>query len=180
MRTRTYEIDRFEKRRIALPGVCIYCGSAFSHIDLTDEHIIPFAHGHNTLIFEKASCKPCAAIIQRYEQEVLKKQLGDFRLQVDAPSRTRRRDRPKHVEIPFVAVDGSGKITRDLGSRAFPLEEAPLALNLWQNSSNRHVAERSQETVSNGPGLTVRFIDRTRPLRWPSKKQKEQVWRPSP
>ena len=132
MKTRTYEIDRFEKRRIPSPGACIYCGSAFSQNDLTDEHIIPFALGHNTLIFEKASCKPCAATIQPYEQEVLKKQLGDFRLQVDAPSRTRRKDRPKHVEIPFVAVDGSGKITRDLGSRAFPLEEAPLALNLWE------------------------------------------------
>ena len=82
MRTRTYEIDRFEKRRIHSPGACIYCGSAFSQNDLTDEHIIPFALGHNTLIFEKASCKHCAATIQPYEQEVLKKQLGDFRLQV--------------------------------------------------------------------------------------------------
>jgi hypothetical protein len=132
MRTKTYEIDKHEKRRIPSPGACIYCGGAFSQNDLTDEHIIPYALGHNTLIFEKASCKSCAAIIQPYEQEVLKKQLGDFRLQIDAPSRTKKKDRPKHVDIPFVAVDASGKITRDLGSRPCPLEEAPLVLNLWQ------------------------------------------------
>tara|TARA_E500000318_G_scaffold56155_1_gene52239 strand:+ start:6343 stop:7224 length:882 start_codon:yes stop_codon:yes gene_type:complete len=131
MKTKVYELDKYEKRSIPSVGACIYCSQPFSHDELTDEHIIPFALGHNSLVFKNASCKSCAAIIQPYEQEVLRKQLGNFRLQVDAPSRTKKKNRPKQVIIPFVAVDSRGSITRELGSRAFPLEKAPLVLNLW-------------------------------------------------
>lgn len=92
MNLKEFDLDRYEKRVVASPGLCIYCGQALPSDELTDEHVIPYALGHNTLVFQKSSCKPCAAIIQRYEQEVLKKQLGTFRLQVDAPSRTKRKD----------------------------------------------------------------------------------------
>lgn len=132
MKLKEYDLDKYEQRAIASPGLCIYCGEKLPPDQLTDEHVIPFALGHNTLIFRKASCKPCAEIIQRYEQEVLKKQLGNFRLQVDAPSRTKRKDRPTALDIAFVEVDDSGKVIRDLGVRTYGLDEAPLALNLWQ------------------------------------------------
>ena len=90
---------------------------------------------------EAGMCRPAGApaddpagiaIIQRYEQEVLKKQLGTFRLQVDAPSRTKRKDRPTNVELPFVEVDDRRAFVRDLGSRSFSFNDAPLILNLWQ------------------------------------------------
>ena len=94
--------------------------------------MIPYALGHNTLVFEKSSCTRCAKIIQPYEQEILSKQLGNFRLQVDAPSRTKRKLRPKTIEIPFVEVDRQANIIRDLGTRSFAIADAPLALNLWE------------------------------------------------
>jgi hypothetical protein len=132
MKLKEFDLDRFEKRVVASPGLCIYCGQALPSEELTDEHVIPYALGHNTLVFQKSSCKLCAAIIQRYEQEVLKKQLGTFRLQVDAPSRTKRKGRPTNVELPFVEVDDRSAFVRDLRARSFSLNDAPLILNLWQ------------------------------------------------
>jgi hypothetical protein len=132
MKLKEFDLDRYEKRVVGSPGLCIYCGRQLPPEELTDEHVIPYALGHNTFVFEKSSCKPCAEVIQRYEQEVLKKQLGTFRLQVDAPSRTRRKNRPTTVDLPFVEVDDQGTILRDLGTRTFSLDEAPLALNLWE------------------------------------------------
>lgn len=132
MKLQEFDLDRYEKRVIVSPGLCIYCHRVLPPDELTDEHVIPYALGHNTLVFQKSSCKPCAAIIQRYEQEVLKKQLGTFRLQADAPSRTKAKDRPTSVELPFAEVDDRGVFLRDLGTRSFGLDDAPLALSLWQ------------------------------------------------
>ncbi len=132
MKLQEFDLDRYEKRVIASLGLCIYCGGVLPPDELTGEHVIPYALGHNTLVFQKSSCKPCAAIIQRYEQEVLKKQLGTFRLQVDAPSRTKAKDRPTSVELSFAEVYDSGLFLRDLGTRIFRLQDAPLALSLWQ------------------------------------------------
>ncbi len=132
MKLQEFDLGRYEKRVIASPGCCIYCGRVLPPDELTDEHVIPYALGHNTLVFQKSTCKPCAAIIQRYEQEVLKKQLGTFRLQVEAPSRAKAKDRPTSVEYPFAEVDERGVLLRDLGTRSFQPDDAPLALNLWQ------------------------------------------------
>lgn len=131
MKLKSYDLDHYEQRSIASPGICIYCTEPLPPNELTDEHVIPFALGHNTLVFKKASCKPCAEIIQRYEQDVLSKQLGNFRLQVDAPSRTKRKNRPTTIEIPFVEVDDYGTPIRELGVRSFAVDDAPLVLNLW-------------------------------------------------
>ncbi|MAM40394.1 hypothetical protein AX777_04725 [Sphingobium yanoikuyae] len=131
MKLKEFDLEKFEQRVVASPGICIYCGITLPPEELTDEHVIPYALGHNTLIFEKSSCKQCAEIIQPYEQAVLRQQLGDFRLKVDAPSRTKKRNRPTTVTLPFVEIDGEGRLIRDLGTRTFPLAEAPLVLNLW-------------------------------------------------
>src|SRR3546814_9956486 len=84
----------------------------------------------NTMILEKSCCETCQNVIQRYEQEVLKKQLGVFRTQVDAPSRSRKKDRITHVDLQFVEVDDAGRFMRDLGIRSVPVDELPLAVHL--------------------------------------------------
>nr|WP_242154360.1 HNH endonuclease [Sphingomonas sp. BAUL-RG-20F-R05-02] len=145
-----FNLDRYEKRVIVSPGLCIYCVRVLPPDELTDEHVIPYALGHNTLVFHKSSCKTCAAIIQRYEQEVLKKQLGTFRLQVDAPSRTKAKDRPTSVELPFAEVDDQGVFLRDLGTRSFRLGDAPLALSLWQLPEPRLFSDDADDGGDNG------------------------------
>lgn len=131
MKLKNYNLDKHERRTIASPGLCIYCCRSLAPNELTDEHIIPYALGHNTLIFKKASCKTCARIIQPYEQSVLRKQLGNFRLQVDAPSRTKKKGRPDVRDIQFIEVDDEATFVRDLGVRTFKIDDAPLTLNLW-------------------------------------------------
>lgn len=124
------DLDRPAGRRIQSPGRCIYCGAPGEN--LTDEHVIPYALGANSLVLEKSCCGDCQKIIQKYEQEVLKKQLGTFRAQVDAPTR-RRKDRPTEVRIDFVEVDDDGSSIRDLGHRVLALTEVPLAISLWSS-----------------------------------------------
>jgi hypothetical protein len=128
MKLTEIDMGKHETNKVPSPGRCIYCGGAD---DLTDEHVIPFALAANSVIYLKASCKSCAAIIQPYEQDVLREQLGVFRAQVGAPTRSKK-TRIKDVDVHFIEVDGAGRQIRDLGLRNFPVEEIPLTLNLWQ------------------------------------------------
>jgi hypothetical protein len=128
MKLSEYDLDKHEGQRIPSPGRCIYC---LSPDDLTDEHVIPFALGANTAIFQRASCKYCAQIIQPYEQEVLRKQLGVFRTQVDAPTRNKK-SRITHTDLQFVELNDRQEVIRDLGKRRYPIGEVPLTLGLWE------------------------------------------------
>lgn len=150
MKLKEYDLDKHEQRSIPTLGLCIYCGLTLPPEELTDEHVIPYALGHNTLIFRKASCKACANIIQRYEQEVLKKQWGTFRLQIDAPSRTKRKYRAKSVDLAFIEVDDYGKPIRDLGTRSFSLDDAPLTLSLWQLPEPNIILPDNERSASGG------------------------------
>lgn len=119
------------------PGRCIYCYR--DDVELRDEHVIPFALGANSLVLEKSCCAVCQAIIQPYEQEVLKKQLGRFRAQVGAPTRTKQKDRETHVDFKVCEIDESGAVGRDLGVWSIPIHEAPLVLNLWRSPLPRRL-----------------------------------------
>lgn len=127
---REYDIDDAPARRLPSPGRCIYCGA--TGVALNEEHVIPYAIGKNATILEGACCDQCQKIIQRYEQEVLKKQLGVFRAMVEAPTRNKK-DRPKSINLTLVEHDCQGRYLRDLGDRNIPIEEGPLILNLWQS-----------------------------------------------
>ena len=129
MKLSEYDLDKREGQRVPSPGRCIYC---LSTENLTDEHVIPFALGANTVIFQDASCKRCAETIQPYEQEVLRKQLGVFRAKVDAPSRTKPKHRPTHTDLHFIEVNELGDTIRDLGKRRYRIADVPLTLSLWQ------------------------------------------------
>lgn len=126
----TYEIAGGSKAELAPAGRCIYCGA--DDVALTDEHVIPYALAANVVKLPKSSCDTCQKIIQPYEQHVLKKQLGNFRAQVDAPTR-RKNERIKEVAYDFKEVNLNGEFVRDLPSRSFPIDEAPLVLNLWRS-----------------------------------------------
>lgn len=132
MRIDEFDLEQREKAAIVpSPGKCIYCYEILTPEKLTDEHVIPYALAADTLIFEKSCCKTCQAEITRYEQTVLRQQLGAFRAQVDAPTR-KPKDRVKSVDIHFVEVDGNAQKMRDLGTKSFPIDDAPMILNLWQ------------------------------------------------
>lgn len=133
-----HDIDDSPARRLPSPQRCIYCGE--SGAKLTEEHVIPFAIGKNATILEGACCDVCQRIIQPYEQEVLKKQLGTFRAMTGAPTRNKK-DLPKFINLPLVEFDEHGGFVRDLGIREIPIDEGPLILNLWQSPPPRILGE---------------------------------------
>jgi len=150
---RSYNMELRETVRKPSPGRCIYCGD--DQGELTDEHVIPYALGANTTIFEKASCVACARTIQKYEQRILRGQLGVFRARIEAPTRNRK-DRPTHQQLHFVEVDSLGQKIRDLGSRAFAIDDAPLSFSVWQLAPPRILGEQVAEQEHTGrPWVSV-------------------------
>jgi hypothetical protein len=147
MKLQTYNMELRETVRKPSPGRCIYCGD--DQRKLTDEHVIPYALGAHTVIFEKASCVACARTIQKYEQRILRGQLGVFRARIDAPTRNRK-DRPTHQDLHFVEVDRFGRKIRDLGSKSFAIDDAPLNLSVWQLAPPRILGEQRAEQEHTG------------------------------
>jgi hypothetical protein len=147
MKFKTYDMELQETVRKPSPGRCIYFRDDKGK--LTDEHVIPYALGAHTAIFEEASCVACARTIQKYEQRILRGQLGVFRARIDAPTRNRK-DRPTHQDLRFVEVDGFGQQIRDLGSRSFAIDDAPLNLSVWQLAPPRILGEQRAEQEHTG------------------------------
>ncbi|KJS20640.1 MAG: hypothetical protein VR78_01265 [Hoeflea sp. BRH_c9] len=155
MRVDEFDLEQREKAPIApSPGKCIYCYEILPPEELTDEHVIPYALAADTLIFEKSCCTVCQKEITRYEQNVLRHQLGAFRAQVDAPTR-KKKDRIREVVIHFIEVDDEANKIRDLGERTIPIERAPLIINLWQSPPARIL----EETVSRPDQPWTYFVE---------------------
>jgi hypothetical protein len=147
-----FDLDKSMVTRVPSPGVCIYCMDTTE--GLTDEHVIPYALAANTMILEKSCCKACQSIITSYEQDVLRRQIGIFRLQVQAPSRTRLKDRPTHADVKFIEVDASGMILRDLVTKSIPIAELPIVFALWQSPPPAILQERV-----NSPSKPWSFVE---------------------
>lgn len=130
MRLDSFDMEKYEGKKISSPGCCIYCGDA--HSKLTDEHVIPFALGGNSAILLKACCSTCQRIIQKYEQRVLKDQMGIFRARIGAPTRNPKK-RPTEQSLHFVEVNERTEVLRDLGHRIVPIDDAPLAFAVWDS-----------------------------------------------
>jgi hypothetical protein len=152
-----HDVDRSPALRLPSPGKCIYCGAA--DVPLTEEHVIPYAIGKNATILEGACCEDCQRIIQPYEQEVLKKQLGVFRAMVEAPTRSKK-DRPKTIILPLVEYDENGEVVRDLGTHEVPIADGPLILNLWQSPPPRILGEKIDPADAHG--RPWRYIEASR------------------
>lgn len=137
MKLSEYDLEKREKAdAIPSPGKCIYCYRVFNPEELTDEHVIPYALAADTLIFLKSCCQNCQKEITRYEQGVLRHQLGAFRAQIDAPTR-KMKDRAKALEVHFVEINENAEVIRDLGTKQIPIDEAPVIVNLWQSPPAR-------------------------------------------
>jgi len=89
-------------RRFPSVGKCIYCGSME---DLTDEHVLPLGLS-GTAVLPDASCKDCAKITGRFEQDVLRGPMQQLRVFRELKSRTKHRDAPKTKEL-LIATDDS-------------------------------------------------------------------------
>ena len=128
MRLDSFDMEKYEGKKIPSPGRCIYCGDDQSK--LTDEHVIPFALGGNSAILLKACCSTCQGIIQKYEQRVLRDRMGIFRARIGAPTRNPKK-RPREQKLHFVEVNEKMEVLRDLGDRLVPIDDAPLAFAVW-------------------------------------------------
>jgi len=98
-------------------GVCIYCGT--SDGKLSKEHVIPFGLA-GTWILPAASCSECAKITSEVERFCLRPMLGPFRIRLNLPTR-RPNDRPDHLRLEYIRVDGSREQT------SIPASEFPVS-----------------------------------------------------
>jgi hypothetical protein len=118
-------------------GAIVTAFSAYTYIKMSNAY--PSAGGIGMILKKAFGPTPVAAagtdcqkIIQKYEQEVLKKQLGVFRTQVDAPSRNKK-ERPTDIAMQFIEVNEQGLVVRDLGTRSVAVRDAPLMISLWSS-----------------------------------------------
>ena len=147
MKLQTFEMEKGDGKRIPSPGCCIYCGA--KDVKLTDEHVVPYALGGNTAVFEKACCITCQRVIQPYEQRILRGQLGAFRSRIDAPTRNPK-DRPTTTELRFIEVDGNGNPLRHLCTKSVPVQDAPLSFGVWDLAPPRILGEGTTEAQHMG------------------------------
>lgn len=127
--TLNFDYSMRETKRYPSPGRCIYCGR--SDLPLEDEHIIPFALAGDTMIFEKASCRSCAKIINdEFENYCLRTTLGSFRARAGTPTRNKA-DRDKERPVKMARLDDNGNPI-EVHSWTMPPEHLPLMLLSWR------------------------------------------------
>jgi hypothetical protein len=111
-------------------GRCIYCGRT-DRLPLTDEHIIPFSITGDALLFEGASCPVCQQEINKFEQPILRKMLGPFRVIVNAPTRNPK-ERPKHFKLKMGRANDAGQLIEPPRTIVVPAKEMHLVLLSWR------------------------------------------------
>jgi hypothetical protein len=82
--------------RIPSRNICIYCDSR--NVELTEEHVVPLSLG-GAHILERASCRDCAKITSRFEDDVARRMWGDARISYNIRTRHKKR-RPTHITLP--------------------------------------------------------------------------------
>lgn len=103
-------------------GRCIYCGvTKYSKdkVQLSDEHIIPFALG-GKLVLPNSSCERCADVTSSLERYICKKMLSNPRTIAQFPTR-RPKDRPKTLPV---------RICKDRELEEADIARVPLVLML--------------------------------------------------
>jgi hypothetical protein len=84
---------------IATIGHCIYCGAAGPDVELTAEHIVPYALD-GFYVLANASCIACSDITKHIEQNVLRPMLGLTRARMGMQTRRpAARNKPFRVEV---------------------------------------------------------------------------------
>lgn len=121
----TLEPDRIDRRVYPSFGECIYCGAKAGDVQLTDEHVVPFALGGNAVIKE-GSCKQCAVETSKIERELCKALLGEFRNSIGEQT---RRAKVRPTSGTFVASINYGPRQ----TFTVPISDMPLftAMPIW-------------------------------------------------
>jgi len=98
-------------------GRCIYCGTTD---DLTNEHVIPYGlSDREVLVLPKSTCRQCAAVTGRVEQQVLRGPLWAVRVYRNLKSRTKHKDAPK--TYPLTVVRNGREECVELPVHEFPI-----------------------------------------------------------
>lgn len=106
MRHEHVNAKKGEGKKYPSIGRCIYCGA--NDRKLTDEHIIPEGFIGDAIVFEKASCEPCAQLFNKeFEQYCLRQLFYIHRLAAGVPSK-KPRDRPKTIRIKATPLNTMG------------------------------------------------------------------------
>lgn len=103
-------------------GFCIYCGA---NNCLTDEHVVPYGLGGNSLVLPKASCNSCAKITGQFENNFLRITSGQLREMLDAPTRGKSA-RTGRCELAVFERLTDGQLRPMNYSIVYPIDEAPI------------------------------------------------------
>lgn len=106
------------KRRSDPIGYCIYCGSTEA---LTREHIVPFGLSGEAVL-PKASCRKCARITGRFEEDVLRGPMRTVRILKRLRSRTKHTGAPQTARLTVLR----GEIEEEV---ELPLDQYPVMLH---------------------------------------------------
>lgn len=107
----------FSKVQTIPADACIYCGST---VQLTREHILPYALGGTTTI-PRGSCEGCRKVTHAFETAVLRGPMQMVRYIQGMPSRTKHTGVPETIPV-WITVNGR-KVKIDA-----PRNEAPILL----------------------------------------------------
>lgn len=107
-------------------GKCIYCGRTADEIKLTEEHIIPYSLGADSVL-KDASCTECAKITKSFELHVARNVYGQHRIHADIQT---RHPEQRPCVLPLRIIQGGVEIRRDL-----PIQDHAyfLALPVWES-----------------------------------------------
>ena len=86
-------------------GRCIYCGNTDDPNSLTREHVIPNGLG-GALLFLKASCRKCARVTGRFEEECLRNNFSVYRAAAKLPSSRPPLEHPRGLCLPILPRPG--------------------------------------------------------------------------
>jgi hypothetical protein len=125
----TNDIRDMNAASFAPVGRCIFCDSTEN---LTREHIVPFALS-GTAVLPKASCRCCAKITGRFEQEVLRGPMWAVRVFRSLRSRSKHADAP--VEFPLT-VERNGETS----TLSLPVKDYPILLYFPLFAPPAHIA----------------------------------------
>lgn len=115
---------------------CIYCGS--TDAPLSKEHVLAYGLG-GSLILPRASCKKCAAKTKSFEETVLRRMFGPYRIRFDMPTR-HPEQRPERLPFQVVKRDGDVSVIsidakEHPGSITFPIYPEPGILVGRENNA---------------------------------------------
>jgi hypothetical protein len=124
-------------------GVCIYCGWDGGEDGLTDEHIVPFSLGSNTVLLN-ASCRECGRVTSYLDGYMANAVFGHLRVHIDVQSRSGHPD-----SLSAIIELSEGQRAIDLATKDHPYF---LNMPIW-----RPPGVMLGKQISDGFGISDHF-----------------------